>query len=224
MFIALTEVDRMYYAGLSRLLDESQGYEEADDDALVTAAQSGSESAFRELCQRNTGQVFRSISRVARDHADAEDALQDSLIRAFVHIQQFDRRSSFSSWLTRIGINSALMVLRKKRRTRETSIDGLDSDENTRRQWDVADTAANPEERCLLNDMRRTLVRAICRLPLHLRVVAEMSLIRNLSLLEIATTLNISVPATKSRLFRARRRIVGTLHRNMATHRARKRR
>jgi RNA polymerase sigma-70 factor (ECF subfamily) len=211
---AFNEVNRMYYAGLLCLLHQSQEHDQDDDDALVTAAQSGSESAFRELCRRNTGRVFRSISRIARDHSDAEDALQDSLVRAFVHIQQFDRRSSFSTWLTRIGINSALMILRKKRRACEASLDFMDGDESTKRLWEVADIAANPEEHCLLNDMRRNLDRAICRLPSHLRVVAELRLVKNLSLREIAATLNISIPATKTRLLRAKRRIVGTLHGN----------
>ena len=204
----------MCYAGLPHPLDVRQEHEQADDDALVAAAQSGSELAFTELCQRNTGKVFRSISRIAGDHADAEDAFQDSLMRAFVHIQQFDRRSSFSTWLTRIGINSALMILRKKRRTCETSLDSVDRDENTTRQWDIADIAAGPDELCLLNDMRRTMDRAIRRLPLPLRVVAEMRLVKELSVDEIAATLNISIPATKSRLVRARRRILGTPHGN----------
>jgi RNA polymerase sigma-70 factor, ECF subfamily len=211
--IAYNEVNHMYYAGL-RPLNESQEHEQTDDDALVAAAQSGSESAFRELCRRNAGQVFRSISRVTKHHADAEDALQDSLIRAFVHLQQFDRRSQFSTWLTRIGINSALMILRKKRRHCETPFDSMDSDENARWQWGFADIAASPEECCLLNDMRRTMDGAICRLPLQLRVVAEMRLINDLSMREIAATLNISIPATKSRLLRAKRRIVRTLHGN----------
>ena len=204
----------MCYAGLSRPLDVSQEQEQADNDALVTAAQSGSALAFTELCHRNTGKVFRSISRIAGDHADAEDAFQDSLMRAFVHIQQFDRRSSFSTWLTRIGINSALMILRKKRRACETSLDAMDSDENTRRQWDIADLTAGPEELCLLSDMRRTMDRAIRRLPLPLRVVAEMRLVKELSVNEIAATLNISIPATKSRLVRARRRILDFLDGN----------
>jgi RNA polymerase sigma-70 factor (ECF subfamily) len=204
----------MSYVGLLRPLGQSQEHDQADEDVLVIAAQSGSESAFRELCQRNSGQLFRSISRVTKDHADAEDAFQDSLIRAFVHIQQFDRRSSFSSWLTRIGINSALMILRKRRRTRETSIDLMDNDEDMRRQWEVADIAPTPEEHCLRNDMRRALNRAIFRLPLHLRIVAELRLFKNLSAHEIAAILNISIPATKSRLLRAKRRIVGSLHGN----------
>jgi RNA polymerase sigma-70 factor, ECF subfamily len=209
----------MYYPGLLCPLDQSQEHSQADDDALVTAAQSGCESAFRELCRRNTGHVFRSISRIARNNADAEDALQDSLVRAFVHIQKFDRRSSFSTWLTRIGINSALMILRKKRRACEISIDLMDSGENMRRQWDIADIAPNPEEHCLINDMKQNLDHAICRLPSHLRVVAELRLVKNLSLREIAVTLNISIPATKTRLLRARRRIIETIHRDKTPRR-----
>jgi RNA polymerase sigma-70 factor (ECF subfamily) len=89
----------------------------------------------------------------------------------------------------------------------------MDDDENTRRRWEVADIAANPEEHCLINDMRRMMDHAICRLPLQLRVVAEMRLVGNLSLAEIASTLNISIPAAKSRLLRAKRRIVVTLRR-----------
>jgi RNA polymerase sigma-70 factor, ECF subfamily len=214
----------MHSAGLLRPLDFPEDHHhQADDDALVTAAQSGSESAFRELCRRNRGRVFRSISRIARDHADAEDALQDSLMRAFVHLHQFDRRSSFSSWLTRIGINSALMILRKKRRSSETSLDILDGDENVWRQWDVADEAANPEDHCLLNEMTRTINRAICRLPSPLRTVAELRLFQHLALGEIAGTLNISMAATKARLLRAKRRIAGTLQSN-ANSRSRRRR
>src|SRR5580698_1149165 len=158
----------MYYAEL-RAPDQSQEHDQASEDALVTAAQSGSESAFRELCHRNAAFVLRSISKIAKDHADAEDALQDSLMRAFLHIQHFDKRSSFSTWLTRIGINSALMILRKKRRACETSINFTDSNGNVGWQWEIADLAANPEENCLFNDMMRTLNCAIGRLPLHLR-------------------------------------------------------
>ncbi len=204
----------MYYPRSSCPLEQSQDHDQIHDDALVTAAQSGCESAFRELCRQNMGRVFRSIARIVKNHADAEDALQDSLIRAFVHIQRFDRRSSFSTWLTRIGINSALMILRKTQQRRETSANLMDSEENTRWQWDFADVTLNPEEHCLLNDMKRTLDHAISRLPLHLRVVAELRLIKNLSLQEIAATLNISIPAAKTRLFRAKRRIIGTLDRN----------
>jgi RNA polymerase sigma-70 factor (ECF subfamily) len=201
----------MHSAEILPSLDHSDCHGQSDDDELVTAAQSGSESAFRELCRRYARRVFISILRIARDHADAEDALQESLMRAFIHIQQFDRRSSFSTWLTKIGINSALMILRKKRRSCEMSFDFAESDENTGRQWEVADIAVNPEQHCLLNEITQTIGSAMSGLPSGLRAVTELRLVHHLALAEIAARLDITVPATKSRLLRARRRIVGAL-------------
>jgi DNA-directed RNA polymerase specialized sigma24 family protein len=86
-----------------------------DDDLLVEAAQAGQEWAFVGLCARNSKRVFNTIYGVTKNREDAEDALQDSMMRAFLHLKQFDGRSSFATWFTRIGINSALMILRKKR-------------------------------------------------------------------------------------------------------------
>ena len=191
--------------------NQSEEHDQVNEVDLVTAAQAGSEVAFRELYRRNAGQVFRSISRVAKDRADAEDALQDTLARAFTHIRQFQRRSSFSTWLTRIGINSALMILRKKQRASETSIDSAEGDLMMSRQWDIVDLAANPEEHCLIEEMTGIVGRAICNMPLPLRIVTELRLVQNLDLHEIADTLKISIPATKSRLHRAKRRIAKTL-------------
>ena len=94
-----------------------------DDDLLVEAAQAGQEWAFVELCTRYSKRVFNTIYGVTKNREDAEDALQDSMMRAFLHLKQFDGRSSFATWFTRIGINSALMILRKKRIRLETSMD-----------------------------------------------------------------------------------------------------
>jgi RNA polymerase sigma-70 factor (ECF subfamily) len=105
------------------------------------------------------------------------------------------------------------MILRKKRRIRETPVDFQSSDKSMGRQWDVADIAANPEEYCLSKDMTLTVDRAIHCLPLRLRAVAELRLVHDLALHEIAANLNISIPAAKSRLYRAKRRIVRNLHR-----------
>jgi hypothetical protein len=85
-----------------------------NEEALVTAARGGHTEAFDQLWQCHAKRILRTACRITRNHADAEDALQDSLLKAFVHIGDFDGRSSFSSWLTRIAINSALMILRKK--------------------------------------------------------------------------------------------------------------
>jgi RNA polymerase sigma-70 factor (ECF subfamily) len=203
----------MYSAELSSPRYRCNEYGLIDDDELVVAAQSGSESAFRELYRRNSGLVLRSIGRVVRDRADAEDAFQDSLMRAFSHIHQFDRRSRFSTWLTSIAINSAFMVLRKTRRASETSLDFADGEGNMGWKLDLADIAPNPEDICFSNEMTRIIDRVISRLPLNLRAVTELRLVQDLALHEIAATLNITVSATKSRLLRARRRMAGSIHR-----------
>jgi RNA polymerase sigma factor (sigma-70 family) len=85
------------------------------DESLVEAVKGGHSAAFATLSERYRQQLFRAARRITRSCEDAEDAVQDTLLRAFVHVTDFDGRSSFGTWLTRIAINSALMILRKKR-------------------------------------------------------------------------------------------------------------
>src|SRR5215467_8928879 len=85
------------------------------ENKLVEAAQNGHQSAFSILCERYGHQLLRTAHRITRSREDAEDAVQDALMRAFMHVKDFDGRSSFGTWITRIAINSALMILRKKR-------------------------------------------------------------------------------------------------------------
>ena len=85
---------------------------ETSDEMLVSRAKSGDTDAFVELSKRNAAKVFQAAYRVTRNRQDAEDALQDSFLRAFIHMKDFQQRCSFSTWLTRIAINSALMILR----------------------------------------------------------------------------------------------------------------
>jgi RNA polymerase sigma-70 factor (ECF subfamily) len=160
--------------------------------------------------------VYWSISRVAQDHADAEDALQDSFMRAFIHIRQFDRRSSFSTWLTRIGINSGLTILRtNKKKACATSIEIVNTTESMSRGLDLADPTATPEEHCLINEMTSLINRAIYQLPERLRIVTELRLNQYLTLQEITTTLHISIIAIKSRVYRAKQNTLAFLRRNM---------
>src|SRR6202041_1365758 len=85
------------------------------DMYLVAAAKDGDHKAYAELCRRHSKQILRTILRITRDVADAEDTLQETLLKAYVHIGRFEGRSAFSSWLMQIAINSALMLLRKRR-------------------------------------------------------------------------------------------------------------
>jgi RNA polymerase sigma-70 factor, ECF subfamily len=173
------------------------------DDLLIEAAQGGQEWAFVELCTRNSKRVFNTIYGVTKNREDAEDALQDSMMRAFLHLKQFDGRSSFATWFTRIGINSALMILRKRRIRLETSMDAT-ADGETWQAWQIADYSANPEQHYVGHEKSVRLKRAICRLPSTLRSVVELGQMEGHSMKQIARNMGISVPATKSRLARAK--------------------
>ena len=113
-----------------------------NEASLLATAKSGEAAALDTLYRAYAEKLFRTVHRITRNREDAEDAVQDSLLRAFLHLKSFDGRSTFSTWLTRIGINSALIILRKKRNSREISADGSGVDETA---WEVPDSAPNPE-------------------------------------------------------------------------------
>ena len=171
---------------------------------LVKAAKSGQSSAFATLCQRHAPQLLRATHRITRNREDSEDAVQDALLRAFVHLGDFDGRSSFATWLTRIAINSALMSLRKKRTWREIAIAGPDDFGADSKVYDIADAAPNPERRCAQDERERILKNAINGLRPTLRQVVEMKQLQERSMQETAEAMGISVTAAEARLFHAK--------------------
>jgi RNA polymerase sigma-70 factor (ECF subfamily) len=175
----------------------------ASDESLVETAKNGGHWAYVELCGRYRELLFCIVQRITKNSHDTEDALQDAWMRGFVHIKTFDGRAAFSTWLTRIAINSALMMLRKRRWHLEASLDDQkDSDVSGR--LEIVEPSNGPED-TLLSRERLLLVRqAIDGLPPGLRRVAELRQSTDGSLKEVATLTGISVPAAKSRLARAR--------------------
>jgi RNA polymerase sigma-70 factor (ECF subfamily) len=126
------------------------------------------------------------------------------LLRAFLHIKAFETRSGFSSWFTSIAINSALMILRRKRNSFEIPMDGSGNPGAIRRRWEAADGAPNPEKQCLQKERERILRRAIRALRPAVRGVVEMQQLQEHSMKETARMMGITVAAAKSRLFHAR--------------------
>ena len=176
------------------------------DIFLVAAAKDGDHQAYAELCRRHSKQILRTILRITRDVADAEDMLQETLLKAYVHIGRFEGRSAFSSWLTRIAINSALMLSRKKRSHYVYSLEGgVDGDDF--KLPEPTETAHSPEESCILNALENECVRAIRYLSPTLRVVVQIRYREDASVAQIAEMLGISESAVKSRLLRARSKI-----------------
>src|SRR5580698_8169481 len=171
---------------------------DANEQMLVAAAKEGDASAFVTLCNRHSDKILRRLYRITKNWEDAEDALQDSFLKAYVHLHKFEERSSFSSWLTRIAINSALMLLRKKRARNEIPFEITTGDEHTPQQRDVIDPAENPELRYSRCESSERLGAAIPKLRPCFRSVVELHHLHEYSTAEIADTLRISVPAVKS--------------------------
>jgi RNA polymerase sigma-70 factor (ECF subfamily) len=181
-----------------------------DQDELIKLAKCGDRQAYVELYQCYEKRLFLIIMKITKNPEDAEDILQESLMKAFVNLERFDCRSKFSTWLTRIAINSAFMMCRKRRSRLEMSID-RETDIGCLSEMQVADRAPNAEEYLQLTQRDHQVNVAILRLPDNLRVPLQTQLTEDLSVNELATVLGISVPATKSRLMRARGRVRDTL-------------
>ena len=156
-----------------------------------------------QLKDRHAHKLLSRIYRITRNWQDAEDVLQESLLKAFIHLSTFEGRSSFSSWLTRIAINSALMLLRKRRMV-EISIDDSAIDGENWSGWEPADTRKNPEETYAQWELEQQLRSATRQLRPALRNVVDLRRMEDFSTREIAAALRISPSAAKSRLTRAK--------------------
>ena len=180
--------------------------DKACDMYLVAAAKDGDHQAYAELCRRHSPQIFRTVLRITGNTADAEDTLQEALLKAYIHIRGFEGRSAFSSWLTRIAVNSALMLLRKKR---SQPVHCFENDSETLdfKLPEPMETYRSPEESCIQNALENELAQAIRYLPPNLRVVMQIRYRHDTPLTEIAKMLGISEAAVKSRLLRARSKI-----------------
>jgi RNA polymerase sigma factor (sigma-70 family) len=176
------------------------------DMHLVAAAKNGDHQAYAELCRRHSQRTLRTVLRITRNVADAEDTLQESLLKAYMHIGEFDGRSAFSSWLTRIAINNALMLLRKKRSQPVYSFE-TDPQAEDVKFAEPTETSHNPEESCIQKALENELAKAILYLPPSLRDIVQHHYREHASVAQTAKTFGISESAVKSRLFRARSRI-----------------
>jgi RNA polymerase sigma-70 factor (ECF subfamily) len=177
------------------------------DSRLASAALAGCADAFAELQQLYSRRLYSTIFRIIKNREDAEDVLQETFLRAYLALHSFEGRSSFYSWLTRIGINSALMVLRKRRARPEIVTNSTDESQDEIFHFEIKDPGLNPEQ--LLDQRQRcaNIERAIEKLDSSLRIPLKTRVVHESSLGEIAETLDISLASVKSRLFRARVRL-----------------
>jgi RNA polymerase sigma-70 factor (ECF subfamily) len=180
------------------------------DDDLVQAAQSGDHEAFAELCRRHAQTARQRILAIVRHQQDAEDAMQETLLRAYTNLRRFRQSCKFSTWITAIGINAALTVIRKRKSRRESDIEPYGPDEPA---WDIADQAPNPERHIAKAQIILVLQKELHRLPPKMQEAVTNYYGHDHSSQEAADTLGISVAAVKSRLLRGRRSLRSSLER-----------
>jgi RNA polymerase sigma-70 factor (ECF subfamily) len=174
------------------------------DEELLRAAKAGSHAAFAELERIHSRHLYRRILSMTKSREDAEDALQDAFLCAYRALPSFEGRSRFSTWLTRIAVNSALMVLRKRRLRQEILVEqrsGIDEDSPS---FDVRDDGLSPEQLCDQHQRCEAVLSAVQRLDPILRNALSIRISQENSIEEIAQRLGVSSAAVKARLHRAR--------------------
>jgi RNA polymerase sigma-70 factor (ECF subfamily) len=173
------------------------------DEALVEAAKIADTGAFAQLIERHQRSCLCKAFAILRNRGDAEDEVQSAWAQAWKHLESYHGPGCFGAWLGRIVSNQCLMRLRKARLGSMASLDEMFDHENSFR-LEAIDKSAVPEQVVGDDEVRRLLNKEIRRVPPLLREVLVMRDLHQLDIRDIAARLEISVPATKSRLMRAR--------------------
>jgi RNA polymerase sigma-70 factor (ECF subfamily) len=182
-----------------------------EDVVLVAAAKRGSSHAFEVLIERHSRRILCVAECVTGSREDAEDIVQQSFQKAFVHLQKFEGRSSFLTWLTRIAINEALMCRRTNRRVSAASIDELMEGEETALVLQIPDLGPSPEHSYSQQERKRVLSLALNQLTPGIRTAIQLYELDERSVKESAQMMGVSVAAVKSRVLRGRRKLRETL-------------
>jgi RNA polymerase sigma-70 factor (ECF subfamily) len=190
------------------IMERKTGLQKHSDATLIAAIKRGDAEAFEKLALRYKQRVFAVAYRITKNREDAEDVVQQSFHKVFLHLHDFQERSLFSTWLTRIAVNESLMVLRRTRKILEvfpkSSDDVANSVSNT-----FVDRAPNPEECYLRRERIEILKEAITRLGPIIRRTILARYMDERSVEETAHTLSASIAAVKSRLSRGRQELRG---------------
>jgi RNA polymerase sigma-70 factor, ECF subfamily len=169
------------------------------DHELIARARAGEAASFEKLMRRYNQRVFRAARSVLRDDAEAEDVVQETFVRAYRHLADFEERSSMGTWLTRIAVHEALARVRRSR-----LFESPDSDRDEGGFARVESTRPGPEEETASRELRSVLLAAIDSLPEGLRLVFVLREVEGLSTLEVCEVLQLSPEAVRVRLHRAR--------------------
>jgi len=185
---------------------EIRDYVQAEGFSLG-ALQSGSREEFARLVEAYQANIYRLALRMLDNPQDAEDVLQETFLKAYRNLKNFDGRSKLSTWLFRIATNEALMFLRRQRPGVFSIDEPVDGEDGEQEPLQIVDWCCLPEKELLSAESRLHLDAAVQRLPHTLRVVFLLRDIEDLSTQETAQALGLSETAVKTRLSRARMRL-----------------
>lgn len=178
---------------------------------LVQRAVDGNSDAQHELFVRHTAALRRIAFRILRNREDAEDAVQDGLCKAFTRLASFEGRSSFCTWLTRIIINSALMIRRRKNVRSESSLEEVFRYADERPRQEIVAAGPTPEELCAASEIRALVEKQLRQLPSALQTAVQLYDLEGRSAADSMEALGIRSGAFKSRVSRARQKMANGL-------------
>src|SRR5450759_2003299 len=173
----------------------------------VTALQGGDRREFARLVEAYSEPIYRLAIKMLNHPQDAEDVLQETFLKAYHSLPNFENRSSLSTWLYRIAVNEALMQIRRHNPEQVSIDEPVETEDSEFEPRELADWRALPEEELLSAETHQVLDHAIERLPVTLRAAFILRDIQDLSVRETAEALNLSENAVKTRLLRARLRL-----------------
>ena len=182
-----------------------------EDTELVALAQKGSANSFNKLVDKYHSRIYSLTYQMTSNREDAEDLTQEIFIKAFEALPRFKGRSSFYTWLYRIGINKTINYRKKRNRNRPISIDALDQDITYDEVYAELDSKDSPLRHIGLNELQVKLNEAMQKLSLKHRTVVVMHDIEGIPHDEIAKIVGVSVGTIRSRLFYARRQLQADL-------------
>jgi RNA polymerase sigma-70 factor, ECF subfamily len=193
-----------WYSGQEPAMQSSTTKGAHDESVLVDRARQGDDEAYAGLVKMYEKKVYRLARNITKNEADAEDVLQEAFLKAYINLDKFQGDSKFYTWIVRIAVNEALMKLRKRKRGRTVSLDEeIDTGEDEVKR-EIAVWEGNPEQKYSQEELRRILDEAIQSLKPIFRSVFQLRDVEELSTEETADMLDLSIPAVKSRLLRAR--------------------
>lgn len=197
---ATGKVGRAHYALTS-------GYDRSGEQALITAAQAGTREAMDELLLRHRSALYRAARRFTRSHEDAEDLVQDAMLRAIVNVRRFRNECQFATWLMAIVNNVARSMKRKGKNTYFVSLDTSHKEPARLNRWDFPDVRRNPEEEVAQRELLALLRSVLLRQSATRRTMLERCVFDGVRIAETASSLGLTIGSAKSSLYRARRRV-----------------